>query len=115
MTATVQTKEKWEFGSAEWCRFAGELGARLLEESDLDLGKFELRGRRIAQHGDQFRAMLLFGPPNRGLRGIRLVDLGWRGRLCGRFRAGRNGLSGDWRLFRDGLEWFDGGELAFRD
>jgi len=33
--------EKWEFGSVEWCQFAGELGARLIKESDLDLSKYE--------------------------------------------------------------------------
>jgi hypothetical protein len=32
---------EWEFASAEWCQHCGELGARLLEESDLDLSKFE--------------------------------------------------------------------------
>jgi hypothetical protein len=37
MTANSRDLERWEFGSTEWCQFAGELGARLLEESDLDL------------------------------------------------------------------------------
>lgn len=31
---------KWEFASAEWCHHCGELGARLLRESDLDLTEF---------------------------------------------------------------------------
>ena len=31
----------WEFASAEWCQHCGELGARLLAESDLDLSRFE--------------------------------------------------------------------------
>jgi len=33
--------EKWEFGSAEWCQFAAELGVRLIEEANLDLSKYE--------------------------------------------------------------------------
>jgi hypothetical protein len=32
--------ERWEFGSTEWCQFAGELGARLIAEANLDLAKF---------------------------------------------------------------------------
>ena len=32
---------EWEFASAEWCQHCGELGARLLAESELDLSKFE--------------------------------------------------------------------------
>ena len=31
----------WEFASTQWCQHCGELGARLLGESDLDLSKFE--------------------------------------------------------------------------
>ena len=31
----------WEFASAEWCQPCGELGARLLQESDLDLSKYK--------------------------------------------------------------------------
>ena len=34
-------EERWEFGSAEWCQFAGELGVRLITEANLDLSKFE--------------------------------------------------------------------------
>jgi hypothetical protein len=30
----------WEFASAEWCQYCGELGARLLLEADLDLSKY---------------------------------------------------------------------------
>jgi hypothetical protein len=33
--------ERWEFGSAEFCRFAGELGARLIAEANLDHSKYE--------------------------------------------------------------------------
>ena len=34
-------EEKWEFGSLEWCQFAGELGVRLIKEANLDLSKFQ--------------------------------------------------------------------------
>ena len=50
MTATTNSQEKWDFGSAEWCQFAGELGVRLLEESDLDLEKFEWGFSEIYTH-----------------------------------------------------------------
>ena len=39
--ATEVVAERWEFGSVEWCQFAGELGARLIAEANLDLAKFE--------------------------------------------------------------------------
>ena len=41
---------EWEFGSAEWCQFAGELGARLIRESDLELSKFEWGFSEIYTH-----------------------------------------------------------------
>jgi hypothetical protein len=50
MTANSNTEVKWEFGSAEWCQFAGELGVRLLEESDLDLENFEWGFSEIYTH-----------------------------------------------------------------
>ena len=50
MTAISNDEEKWEFGSAEWCQFAGELGVRLLEDSDLDLEKFEWGFSEIYTH-----------------------------------------------------------------
>ncbi len=31
---------EWEFASAEWCQHCGELGARLLRESGIDLSRF---------------------------------------------------------------------------
>jgi hypothetical protein len=33
--------ERWEFGSAEFCQFAGELGVKLISEANLDLSKYE--------------------------------------------------------------------------
>jgi hypothetical protein len=50
MTANSNDEEKWEFGSAQWCQFAGELGVRLLEESDLDLDKYEWGFSEIYTH-----------------------------------------------------------------
>ena len=50
MTPNSNTEEKWEFGSAEWCQFAGELGVRLLEESDLDPENFEWGFSEIYTH-----------------------------------------------------------------
>jgi hypothetical protein len=50
MTATTIVDQAWEFGSAEWCQFAGELGVRLLAESDLDLDTFEWGFSEIYTH-----------------------------------------------------------------
>ena len=33
--------EKWEFGSLEWCKFAGEAGVKLINQANLDLDKYE--------------------------------------------------------------------------
>jgi hypothetical protein len=33
--------EKWEFGSLEWSKFAGETGVKLINQANLDLDKFE--------------------------------------------------------------------------
>jgi len=33
--------EKWEFGSLEWCQFAGETGVKLINQVNLDLDKYE--------------------------------------------------------------------------
>jgi len=41
LTNENNQEEKWEFGSLEWCQFAGELGVRLLEEANLDLSNIE--------------------------------------------------------------------------
>jgi hypothetical protein len=41
MGAKENVEERWEFGSAEFCQFAGELGARLITEAKLDLSKYE--------------------------------------------------------------------------
>jgi hypothetical protein len=41
MGAEEPVEDRWEFGSAEFCRFAGELGARLIAEADLDLSRYE--------------------------------------------------------------------------
>ena len=41
MGAEEGVEPRWEFGSAEFCRFAGELGVRLITEADLDLSKYE--------------------------------------------------------------------------
>jgi len=37
----ISEDKKWEFGSLEWCEYAGELGKRLLETYVPDLSKFE--------------------------------------------------------------------------
>jgi hypothetical protein len=37
MNKEVVGTGQWEFASLEWCQYCGELGARLLRESDLDL------------------------------------------------------------------------------
>jgi hypothetical protein len=50
MTGNSNTEEKWDFGSAEWCQFAGELGVRLIQESDLDLERFEWGFSEIYTH-----------------------------------------------------------------
>ena len=50
MTATSSNEEKWEFGSLEWCRFAGELGVRLLKESGLELHRYEWGFSEIYTH-----------------------------------------------------------------
>lgn len=41
MGAKESVEERWEYGSAEFCQFAGELGARLITEANLDLSKYE--------------------------------------------------------------------------
>lgn len=41
MNEEVVGTGEWEFASYEWCQHCGELGARLLNEADLDLNKFE--------------------------------------------------------------------------
>ena len=41
MGAEKSVEPRWEFGSAEFCQFAGELGARLITEANLDLSKYE--------------------------------------------------------------------------
>jgi len=41
MGTTESHEVKWEFGSLEWCQFAGELGVRLIEEANLDLGEYQ--------------------------------------------------------------------------
>ena len=41
MNKEVVGTGEWEFASREWCQHCGELGARLLNEADLDLSKFE--------------------------------------------------------------------------
>jgi len=41
MGNSANEEEKWEFASLEWCQFAGELGARLIQEANLDLSKYE--------------------------------------------------------------------------
>jgi hypothetical protein len=33
--------EKWEFGSLEWSKFAGETGVKLINQANLDLSKYE--------------------------------------------------------------------------
>jgi len=33
--------EKWEFGSLEWCKFAGETGVKLINQANLDLDRYE--------------------------------------------------------------------------
>jgi len=33
--------EKWEFGSLEWCEFAAKTGVELIQQSKLDLSKYE--------------------------------------------------------------------------
>ncbi|MHA1940606.1 MAG: hypothetical protein ACXACP_10300 [Candidatus Hodarchaeales archaeon] len=33
--------EKWEFGSLEWCNFAGETGVKLINQANLELDKYE--------------------------------------------------------------------------
>ena len=33
--------EKWEFGSLEWCQFAGKTGVELINQAKLDLSKYE--------------------------------------------------------------------------
>ncbi|MHA1979241.1 MAG: hypothetical protein ACW98I_20230, partial [Candidatus Hodarchaeales archaeon] len=33
--------EKWEFGSLEWSKFAGETGVKLINQANLDLDKYE--------------------------------------------------------------------------
>lgn len=50
MTESQNDAAKWEFGSAEWCHWAGELGARLLEEADLDLDRYEWGFSEIYTH-----------------------------------------------------------------
>lgn len=40
MGAEEGVVNRWEFGSAEFCQFAGELGARLIAEANLDLSKY---------------------------------------------------------------------------
>jgi hypothetical protein len=50
MSSNPNEEEKWEFGSAEWCQFAGELGVRLIEAADLDLSKYEWGFSEIYTH-----------------------------------------------------------------
>jgi hypothetical protein len=47
MRSIEVVEERWEFGSVEWCQFAGELGARLIAEANLDLSKYEWGFRAI--------------------------------------------------------------------
>jgi len=41
MRSIETVEERWEFGSVEWCQFAGELGAQLITEANVDLSKYE--------------------------------------------------------------------------